>query len=94
MGGRSAMSCYISQNETLWNVSTTGSRWLEPNVCRSNHLGPFLCFVGNELAEVGRRACHLNAALIDKLRLQLGISKAGVNLPIKRLDNIGRRVSR
>jgi len=64
------------------------------DVGRPDHLAPLLGFVGNELAEVGWRAGHLNAALIGKLRLQLGISKAGVDLPIKRLDNVGGRVSR
>ena len=52
---RSGRTPVISLNGTLWNVSTTGSGWLEPNVCRSNHLAPLLGFVGDELAEIGGR---------------------------------------
>src|SRR5215831_8173197 len=41
-----------------------------------DHLGPFLGFVGDELAEVGRRERNRRAAQVVKPRPDLGIGKA------------------
>jgi hypothetical protein len=51
----------ISQNETLWNI---GSELLSLrfDVGRDNHLAPFFGLVGDELAEIGGRACEHRAA--------------------------------
>src|SRR6516162_7632031 len=44
-----------------------------------DHLGPFFCFVGNELAEVGRRANQRRATQIDQPRLHLGVAKGRID---------------
>src|SRR6516162_8189551 len=50
-----------SRNETLWNI---GSELLSLrlDVGRDNHLAPFFGLVGDELAEIGGRACEHRAA--------------------------------
>src|SRR5215472_11096949 len=50
-----------SRNETLWNI---GSELLSLrlDVGRDNHLAPFFGLVGDELAEIGGRACEHGAA--------------------------------
>src|SRR5262245_33445304 len=45
-----------------------------------DHLGPLLGFVGNEFPEIGGRERDHGAAEVGKPRLDLGISKAGVDL--------------
>jgi hypothetical protein len=34
-----------------YSLARAGS--FQPDICRADHLGPFLCVLGNELAEVG-----------------------------------------
>src|SRR6516164_8088453 len=53
--------CSVSRNETLWNI---GSELLSLrlDVGRDNHLAPFFGLVGDELAEIGGRACEHRAA--------------------------------
>src|SRR6516164_7537598 len=50
-----------SRNGTLWNI---GSELLSLrlDVGRDNHLAPFFGLVGDELAEIGGRACEHRAA--------------------------------
>src|SRR5262245_12006711 len=67
---------------------------LRLDVGRPNHLAPLLGFVGDELAEVGRRANKHRAAEVSKPRLQPRIGNTGVNLLVKLLDNVGWRASR
>ena len=55
------------------------------------HLGPLLCICGDERAEVGRRSCKHGVAEVGDPRLDLGISKASVNLLVELLDYLGRR---
>src|SRR5262245_38627345 len=45
-----------------------------------DHLGPLLGFLGNEFPEIGGRERDHGAAEVGKPRLDLGISKAGVDL--------------
>ena len=47
-----------------------------------DHLGPLLGFLGDELAEIGRRAGHHRAAQVSKPRLDLGIGETGVDLSL------------
>ena len=45
-----------------------------------DHLGPFLRFVGEELAELGWRERKRGATEIGKARLDFGISEGGSDL--------------
>src|SRR5258705_9078385 len=68
----------------LWNI--TPQVLLRFDICKLDHLGPFLGFVGDEFAEVGRRTPKYRAVQVGKPRLDLGISKAGVDLPVEYVD--------
>ena len=57
-------------------------------------LAPLLGFIGDELAEVGRRDRKHGAAQFDEPRLDLGIGEARVDLPIEFLDDLGGRAPR
>jgi hypothetical protein len=41
------------------------------DVSRADHFAPFLRFIGDELAEIGRRACNRNAAEVGETGLHL-----------------------
>jgi hypothetical protein len=56
-----------------------------------DHFGPFLGFVGDELAEVGGRTDERCATQIGKPRLDLMIGESGVDLLVESLDDLGRR---
>src|SRR5262249_54218126 len=58
----------------------------------ADHLGPFLGFVGEELAERGWRELKRGAAEIGKARLDFGISEANRDLAIELIDNRGGRI--
>src|SRR5262245_10863168 len=51
-------------------------------------IAPFLGFVGDELAEVGRRAWKCGGAPLGKPRLHLGIGKGRVDLRVEFLDDL------
>jgi hypothetical protein len=55
-----------------------------------NHLAPFLGFQRDELAEVGRQAAKHRAVQVGKPRLDVGIGKAGIDLPVQLVDDLGR----
>ena len=60
------------------------------DVGRPDYLSPLLGFVGDELAEVdGRERKHV-ATQIRKPHLDLGLSKASVDLLVELLDDLGR----
>src|SRR5262245_35662280 len=68
-----------SRNGTLWNIlPIRGSVRLDAR--ELDHLGPLLGFLGNEFPEIGGRERDHGAAALGKPRLDLGISKAGVDL--------------
>src|SRR5262245_60660320 len=48
-----------------------------------DHLAPLLGLFGDELAEVGRRACKRPASQIGKSRLDLGIGETRVDLYVQ-----------
>src|SRR5262249_58720171 len=48
-----------------------------------DHLAPFLGFVGDQLAKIGRREREHVAAQVGKPRLELGIGKASVDLLVE-----------
>src|SRR5215467_8123059 len=56
-----------------------------------DHLGPLLGFGGNELGEVGGRTGKHCSTKVGKPRLQLGIDKARVDLPVELIDDLGGR---
>src|SRR5262245_28797857 len=58
---------------------------------RLDHFGPFLGFVGDELAEIGRRADKRRASKVGKPRLHLGIGEAGVDLLVELVEGFDRR---
>lgn len=53
-----------------------------------DHLGPFLGFIGNQLAEISGRASQDGAAKTDQLRPDLGIGEREVDFGVERLDNL------
>src|SRR5215831_11841507 len=59
-----------------------------------DHLGPLFGFVGDELAELGRRACKHCAAHVRKPRLQLRVGEAGIDLLVELVDHLNRRIPR
>src|SRR5262245_51359226 len=64
-------------------------RSIRLDVCKLDHLAPLLGLVRNELAEIGRRARHHGAAEASKLRLDLAIGEAGVDLSVEHVDDAG-----
>src|SRR5262249_36644828 len=61
------------------------------DVIGPDHLGPLFGFVGDQLPKFGGREREHGATEIGKPRLDLGISKASVDLLVELLDNLGRR---
>jgi hypothetical protein len=57
-----------------------------------DHLGPFLGFVRDELAEARGRHRHRLGAQFGKPRLQLGVSQSGIALRVELGDDLGGRV--
>jgi hypothetical protein len=64
----------------LWNLRED---LLRLDVCRQDYLAPFFGFVSDELCEIGRRAGEHGAAHVGQSRLDLGISKGGVDLLVE-----------
>src|SRR5262245_1433311 len=61
------------------------------DVRRPDHLGPLLCFVGDEVAERAGTHRHRLAAELYQLRLDFQIGKRGIDLPVELVDDFGRR---
>src|SRR5215831_19038672 len=57
-----------------------------------DHLAPLVGLFGEELTEVGGRACKQYAAHFSQPRLDLRVSKARVDCVVEFLDEFGRRV--
>src|SRR5262249_41560444 len=81
--------------QRLSSTGRYGTSWpeslrLDPR--ELDDLAPFLGFVGDELAEVGRGARKQRAAQVREARLDLGIGEADVNLLVELLDDLGGRV--
>jgi hypothetical protein len=55
-------------------------------------LGPLLGFLGDELAEVGRRTLKDRCAQVGKSCLDLGIGEGGIDFVVELVDDLGRRV--
>src|SRR3979490_1553219 len=80
-------SCRVS------NDAASGSASLRLDFARSDHLAPFLGFFDDELAEGGGRAHKRGFAQIRKLRLQLRSGETRIDLRIKLIDHLRRRIS-
>src|ERR1700726_5090627 len=80
-------SCRVS------NDAASGSASLRLDFGRSDHLAPFLGFFDDELAEGGGRAHKRGFAQIRKVRLQLRSGETRIDLRIKLIDHLRRRVS-
>ena len=57
-----------------------------------DYLGPFLGFVGDELAEVGGRTANTVAPRSANRAFNLGIGEDGIDLPVELVDDLGWRV--
>src|SRR5690242_3424359 len=75
---------------TEYWVGTTASVCLD--VGRPDDLAPLLGLVRNQLSEVGRRAWKCGDAQLGKPRLHLGISEGRIDLLVKLVNNLRRRV--
>src|SRR5499427_10807097 len=64
------------------------SLWLDAG--EPDHLAPFFGFVGDQLAERGRRTRQRHVAEVGETGPQLGIGKTGVDRFVQNLDNLGR----
>src|SRR5215471_13428866 len=87
---RRAMSRHFRRTE-LWNVRR---RSLRLNARELHHLAPLFGLLGDELAEVGRRARKCGGATLGKPRLHLGIRKGCVDLRVELVDDLGWRGAR
>ena len=78
-----------SRNGTLWNLRRV---LLRLDFGRPDHLGPFLGFVREELAEFGGGTGKNRTAQIAEPSLYLGVGEAGIGRLVELLDNLGGRV--
>src|ERR1700683_4281354 len=74
----------------LFVLRFMSTRSLRLDVRRLDHFGPFLGFIGNELAEIGRRAGKWHGAQSGKARRQRGMGEAGIDLLVELVDDVGR----
>src|SRR5262249_33734181 len=79
-------SFMISLPRTLWS--------LRLDVGRHDHLAPFLGFVGDELAEIGRRASKHRAAQIGKPCFEFWICNADIDFLVQSFDELCGRALR
>src|SRR5262249_962011 len=82
--------CSHSPNGALRNIP--GSRGsLRLDVRRTDHLGPLLGFLCDQPSKVGGREREHVATHVGKPRLEPGIGKASVDLPVELVDDFDRR---
>src|SRR5215467_1810390 len=81
-----------STGVTEYRIGTAASVCLDVEC--PDDIAPLLGFVGDELAEVGRRAWKCGGAPLGKPRLHLGIGKGRVDLRVELVDDLGWRVAR
>src|SRR5262249_52004957 len=75
----------------LRNISPGSRGSVRLDVEGPDDLGPFLGFVGDELAKVGGRAHKRCAAQVSKLRFRLGVDEYRIDLPVELVDDLGGR---
>src|SRR5262249_13174502 len=64
------------------------ARSLQFDVRELDHLAPFLSFISDELAELGRRALKRRATHVGKPRFDLGIGEGGIDLLVELVNNL------
>src|SRR5262245_64281756 len=74
--------------------AASASASLRLDVGRHNHLAPFLGFVGDEFAEISRRACKRRAAQIGKPCFEFWICNADIDFLVQSFDELCGRVLR
>src|SRR3954453_19946105 len=67
--------------------TSPGLAW--PRAREPHHLGPLLCFVGDELAELGGRGEQHRGAKLVKPLFDAGICKRGVNFTVELGNGLG-----
>src|SRR6266478_3942240 len=94
-GARSARlgTCAFAER-AVWNIRNSEAVSLRLAAGELDHLGPFFGLVGDELAEIGRRAGKRHCPEVRKPRLQHGIGEASIDLPIEPLDDCEGRILR
>ena len=60
----------------------------------TDHPGPLLGLVGDQLLEIGRRACKHRSAQLGKPRLHLRIGESCIDFFIKLVDDVRGRAPR
>src|SRR6478752_5922439 len=69
--------------------------WVTAAVCLDiggpDHIGPFLGFFGDQLAELDRRSRQRRAAEVSETGLHLGVVESRVDLLVELVDDLGRR---
>ena len=67
---------------------------LRLDVGRPDHLAPLLGLLGDELAEVGGRACKYHAAEIGNARFDRGVGESRVHFTVEHSDDRSGRILR
>src|ERR1700689_3918408 len=75
----------------LFVLRFMSTRSLRLDVRELDHLGPFLGFIGDELAQIGRRTGEWHGAQSGKPRLQRGVGEAGIDRLVELVEDVGRR---
>jgi len=70
------------------------ARLLRLDIGRTNDFAPFLRFIGDELGEIGRRACKRGGTPLDEAGLYVGIVQARIDRLVQLVDDLGRRAFR
>ncbi len=93
-GARSARlgTCAFAER-AVWNIRNSEAVSLRLDAGELDHLAPFLGLVGDELAEIGRRAGKRQCPEVRK-RLQRGIGEASIDLPVEPIDDCEGRIFR
>src|SRR5262249_57955085 len=97
IGGLSRIWCAarsVAVRNMVWLGRPGNIALLRLDARELHHLGPLLGFLGDELAELGRRTRNQRVPEVGKLRLQLGIGESRIDLLVERVDDFGRRPPR
>src|SRR5262249_670211 len=77
----------------LWNIDS-GSASLRLDAGEFDHLAPLLGFLGDELAELGRRAEKRPAAQVGKPIVHLWVGEGRIDLFVEFVDDLRGRIPR
>ena len=78
---------------TPWNFAEPtvrpGAGSLQLDAGEFDYLRPLLCFIGDEITELGGRTCKRRASEVGKPRFDLGIGEGLVDRPVELIDDFG-----